>query len=172
MSKAVWTSEKRGSHQLTNILQSQANNLRSPDTSWFLSDDTDRENSAQRYLASPRSIPGQTCTSVSLPHSHLIWLHTSLLGGSVYSTQASGGSVSGTKAALLLCLSHRGRLLKPLSGAPGPTQQASKFPHRGPPALTSSELDFGGRVISLNHPISHSCTMTGGPGFTPNLPGN
>lgn len=123
-------------------------------------------------LGLPWSIPGQTCMSVSLPHSHLLCLHTSMLGGSVYSTQASGGGVFGTKLALPLCLSHRGKLLKPLSGAPSPTQQASKFPHRGPPTLSSSELDFGGRVISWNHPISHSCTMTGGLGFTPNLPGN
>lgn len=58
MSKAVWTSEERGSHQLplTNIFiwQRQANHLRSPDTSWFMSDDTDREISVHRDTWPPQ----------------------------------------------------------------------------------------------------------------------
>lgn len=48
-------------------------------------------------LGLPWSILGKTCTSISLPHSHLLCLHISMLGGSVYSTQ---------EAAILLC--HRG----------------------------------------------------------------
>lgn len=59
---AVWTAEGRGSHQLTNSFTSlkPANNLRSPDTSWFTSDDTDREISAhQRHLPSPDLFQGQ-----------------------------------------------------------------------------------------------------------------
>lgn len=111
------------------------------------------------------SIPRQTSASISLSYSHLLWLpntHKQVVPQSLV-TKHPFGSSRHTCEAWWNLSAHRS----------GTAQQGCESPPRRPPSIPNFlRILLLGRVINLNHPISHNCTMTGGLGFTPNFPGN